>query len=412
MTGGRVFVCSILALVWGLTADWQALTLIAICGVITTGIAFIWTRYSLAGIAFSRRVESDKLQVGDEIRELIRLENRSALPKLYIEIEDRSSIATHISNRVAGMGSHSAREWSTTSLARVRGHHQLGPVVIRSGDPLGLFRKERRLAGAIDLTIYPLIVNLNTYTPVSMLQSGGGVVQRRSTVPTAAVGGIRDYTIGDSINRISWTATARTGKLMVKEFEIDPTADLWIVLDLLATQTELVTATDWDLQSDDKLQWLGNSFEYRLMLTGSLVRRTLELGRSVGMMINSPQPVILPPERSDRQYVRILEHLASLDPVDHASLEELLIQVHHRFNRDSAVIVVTSHPTPKTIDLLGELRRRTISPEIVVVEPTDSGEIAHDEYDSTYRVPIYRMSRHDNPAASMNSALRFSLQGA
>ena len=36
----------------------------------------------------------------------------------------------------------------------------------------------------------------------------------------------------DGFNRISWSATARLGRLMVKEFDQDPTADVWVVLDL------------------------------------------------------------------------------------------------------------------------------------------------------------------------------------
>src|SRR4029079_17404763 len=97
-----------------------------------------------------------------------------------------------------------------------------------------------------ELTVYPMIMSLNQYTPISALQSGGGVIHRRSTVPTAAVGGIRDYTVGDAINRISWTATARAGHLMVKEFEIDPTADLWVMLDLYNQSGELKEPSDWD----------------------------------------------------------------------------------------------------------------------------------------------------------------------
>src|SRR5919206_556 len=36
----------------------------------------------------------------------------------------------------------------------------------------------------------------------------------------------------DSFNRIHWRSTARTGQLMVKEFELDPTAEIYVVLDM------------------------------------------------------------------------------------------------------------------------------------------------------------------------------------
>ncbi|HQY30213.1 MAG TPA: DUF58 domain-containing protein [Thermomicrobiales bacterium] len=410
MAGLRLLIVSIGALVWGISTDWPAVTLVASCALLMTAIAWLWSRWCLSGIAFSRRVTSDKLQVGDVLTERLRLENRSAVPKLFIELDDHTSLISHRANRVVGMAGHSAREWDAESVVREQGRHRLGPVSIRSGDPIGLFRRVRRITGAIDITVYPLSVPLDQYSPMSALQSGGGVIQRRSTIPTATVGGIRDYTIGDSINRISWTATARAGHLMVKEFEIDPTADLWVVLDLYALTEALTTPSDWDIRSDNQMLWLGNTFEYRIMLTCSLVRRTLELGRSVGLVINAPQTLVLSPERSDRQFVRILEALAVAQPVPNATLLDVLSGTQHRFARDSAVVAITSHPTDEVASLLGHLRRRTISPELVIVgEGMQSADVPFAAVAN--RIPCYRLTRFDNPAIALNSALLFASSG-
>ena len=42
---------------------------------------------------------------------------------------------------------------------------------------------------------------------------------------------VRDYYPGDPLRRIDWKTTARLDKLMVKEFEEDPQATVWILLD-------------------------------------------------------------------------------------------------------------------------------------------------------------------------------------
>ena len=407
MAGLRLLIVATGALLYGVLEDWPAVTLVASCAIIAVVLSFLVARVSLNGIAFSRRLGSDKVMVGDTLRETLRLENRSPVAKLFVEINDRSTLPLHRADRVTGLGARSSREWDIESVVRVRGHHRIGPVAIRSGDPLGLFRRQRILTGAIDITVYPMTVALDGYTPTSALQSGGGVIQRRSTVPTAAVGGIRDYTSGDPINRISWTATARAGHLMVKEFEIDPTADLWVLLDLTTNDDDLTQPSAADLQSESAIRWLGNVFEYRIMLTGSLVRRTLALGRSVGIVINAPHPIILPPERSDRQFVRILEHLTVMQPVSESTMLEVLTGVHHRFTRDSAVVLVTSHPAGEVIALLGQLRRRNISPELVIVDDGTSND-APIEAASQNRVPCYRLTRFDNPDVTLNSALLVS----
>lgn len=407
MVGFRLLLLAIGALVWGVIADWSLITLIAIALIVLIVICWIWSRWSIRGIAFARRLESDKVQVGEPLREEMRLENRGALPKPFLEIQDRSTLLAHRADRVVSLGSQSARTWLAESVATRRGQHQLGPVTLRSGDPLGLFQRERRVAGTIDLTVYPMIMSLDQYTPISALQSGGGIIHRRSTVPTAAVGGIREYSYGDPISRISWTATARAGQLMVKEFEIDPTADLWVLLDLYNEPEELLEPSDWDLRSTNQLTWLGNTLEYRIMLTASLIRRTLELGRSVGFVMNSPQPVILPPERSDRQFVRALEYLAVVQAHDRQTMLETLNGVQHRMTRDSAVILVTTHPETDVVNLLGHLRRRSISPELIIVEEGMHTSPVPEEA-LVNRVASYSLTRFDDPSIALNSAAMFA----
>ena len=411
MVGLRLFILAIAALAWGVISDWSVITMAALAIMILIVFSWFWSRWSIRGIAFSRRLESDKVQVGEPLREQMRIENRGVLPKPFLEIQDRSTLPLHKADRVVSLGSHSARTWEAESIATVRGNHQLGPVTLRSGDPLGLFKRNRRVAGSIELTVYPMIMGLDQYTPISALQSGGGIIHRRSTVPTAAVGGIRDYAVGDSINRISWTATARAGHLMVKEFEIDPTADLWVLLDLFNEPDEMLEPSEWDLKSTNRLTWLGNTLEYRIMLTASLIRRTLELGRSVGFVMTTPQPIILPPERSDRQFVRALEYLAVAQASGERTMLETLSGVQHRFTRDSAVILVTTHPDPDVLSLLGHLRRRSISPEAIIVEEGMNASPVPVEA-LVNRVACYTLTRFDDPSIALNSAALFARQVA
>ena len=61
---------------------------------------------------------------------------------------------------------------------------------------------------------------------------GGDALRRRTHYVTTNASGVRDYAPGDSYSRIHWRSTARRDRLIVKEFELDPLADIWIVPDM------------------------------------------------------------------------------------------------------------------------------------------------------------------------------------
>ena len=76
MSGARLLLVALAGLVYGVLEDWFAITLFASCAIVVVVLAFVWSRVSLSGIAFSRRLASDRVQVGDVLQETILLENR------------------------------------------------------------------------------------------------------------------------------------------------------------------------------------------------------------------------------------------------------------------------------------------------------------------------------------------------
>ena len=112
--------------------------------------------------------------------------------------------------------------------ARSRGVIDLGPVTMEAGDPLGLIRRRRILAGTRKLYIHPRTVAL---PPLEAglerdLEGdpGPGIVD-----DDLEFHALRPYAPGDDMKRVHWLSTARAGTLMVRQYE--PT---------LRTRTELI----------------------------------------------------------------------------------------------------------------------------------------------------------------------------
>jgi uncharacterized protein (DUF58 family) len=80
--------------------------------------------------------------------------------------------------------------------------------------------------------VTPHTVPITRFSPPVGYLPGGEAMHRRTPYVTASVSGVRDYAPGDSFNRIHWPSTARTSRLISKEFELDPLSDVWIFLDM------------------------------------------------------------------------------------------------------------------------------------------------------------------------------------
>ena len=200
----------------------------------------------------------------------------------------------------SGRSAHKA--WELRSVCTRRGRFSLGPVWVTSGDPFGIFRVSRKLTDGTTVVVYPRTVPLPALRPRSRRAARAArcrACASRSARPTSRR--VREYRPGDAFNRIHWPTTARTTRLMVREFELDPTADIWIVLDL-----------NRDVHVGSGVE---STEEYAVTAAASLARHLLDQGRAVGLV---SQTVTLPADRGPRQVERILEVLALVRASSHA----------------------------------------------------------------------------------------------
>ena len=119
-----------------------------------------------------------------------------------------------------------ARTWLTR-----RGAFALGPTRISTGDPFGLFRSSKEIAATQTLIVLPMLFEIKSFSLPPGLLPGGQVIRRKSPDITPHAAGVREYIHGDAMKRIHWPTSIRRNQLMVKEFEQDPQAEVWLYLD-------------------------------------------------------------------------------------------------------------------------------------------------------------------------------------
>ncbi len=341
-------------------------------------VAFFWSRFALSGLSITRRTLTDRAHVGDLLIEQVELENRSRLAKLWVEVTDHSTLPGHRLSRVVSLGPGATVGWRAKTWCTRRGRFRLGPLVLRASDPFGLFERRLLVPETRELIVYPALVDLTTVRLPAGELPGGSALQKRTPFVTPNVSGVRQYQPGDSFNRIAWSATARTGQLMVKEFELDPSADVWLVLDGEARHH--VVAHDVACAGDTGERVVGtildSTEEYAVTITASLARFFLDLNRAVGVVASGGSRVVLPADRGARHLVKVLEVLALFRSDGHAPVQEALLTEQTRFGREAVVIVVTPSTDEAWVKALAELTTRSMRCLAVVIEPSTFGSEA------------------------------------
>jgi uncharacterized protein (DUF58 family) len=331
-------------------------------------IALAWALLNIYGLSLKRATRTQHSQVGRFFEETLELANRSRWPKLWVEVRDFSDLPGHHASRVVNsLRERSASRWLVRTLCQQRGRFVLGPITITSGDPLGLFRFAREIPGTSSLVVKPLIVPITRFSPPVGYLPGGEAMHRRTPYVTASVSGVRDYAPGDSFNRIHWPSTARTSRLISKEFELDPLSDVWIFLDM---HDDAQAETPYAFDTSEPMPWLQrrseqpalppSTIEYGVTIAASLAQHFLQADREVGFLSYAGTRELIQPDRGERQLSRLMEILAVIQATGHIPISQVLAGEGARLARHTTLIVITPSTDHRWVTALRGLRSRGV----------------------------------------------------
>lgn len=301
-----------------------------------------WARALRSGLSAQRILRGTWVLAGDLLSEQFTVENASSLPALWVEVLDHSNLPGYRPDWVAYLEVNGQQSYRAEGRCQHRGVFTLGPWELRSGDPLGIFEVVVEYPDTRSILVYPRAMVLPDLRLPRGLAAGLARTQRRTHQTTTTVASVRPYVPGDPLRAIHWRKTAHLGAsaqsaahFMVKQFDVEPSGDLWIALDL-----------DADAHAGEGAD---STLEYAITLTASLATQMLAENRRVGLAAPGFQ---VPPQSGQLQLWRILEVLAQARAVPGYPLARLLRDLHPVSGRGRTIVAVT----PATdADWTGEL---------------------------------------------------------
>jgi uncharacterized protein (DUF58 family) len=196
--------------------------------------------------------------------------------------------------------------------------------------------------------------------------------------------GPRDYRHHDPFKRIHWKATARQGRLQVRQFESSTGLSLLLVLDV---QSFCGQGRDED-----------EAFEAAVSLTASLSHEICSSGCPVGLIANGIPEIRIPLSSGQGQIINLLEALARVQIGQGSPLHELLEKERHNLHLGTTLAIITHTPSPLAGAIMIDLSRRGYSLFLVTSGERQSGG----DLDG---IPVFPIPYANNPYSCQEEAL-------
>jgi uncharacterized protein (DUF58 family) len=327
--------------------------------VLVVAVSFVWTRQLAKGLNLSRQRRYGWAQVGDIIEERFIMHNDSWVPVLWARLVDHSDLPGYNAGRAVGLGPRDSTYWKSEGKCTRRGVYTLGPAELSTGDPFGLFEVVLEHNYSEEFVVYPPVASLPTLLEPQGMARGSSRANVHSLELTTNASSVRPYVPGDALNRIHWPSTARRSmpeseEIFVKEFDLEPSGDIWIVLDL----DEEVHAGEGEESTE----------EYAVILAASLANEMLRANHAVGLMTHVEDTTVIPPQKGHEQLWEILRVLAGAHAEAEIDLHELLGVFETVMGRGMSVALLTPSGDPAWIKGVSAMLRHGIHPTALLLD--------------------------------------------
>ncbi len=232
---------------------------------------------SVVAATVSRKLEKQVAMEGEDVEVSLEIRETSGTGMPLLEVADYTPPrASPSSPGHRGAATLPARGTVETRY-KVRaffGTHVFPGTLVSGGDAFGLFTSPRFVAETSVFRVLPYYSGALETMLSSTLPWPGETSRVRRRGHGLEFYEIREYMPGDDPRRIVWTATARTGRLMVREDEVETRAKLMIFVDL---SKDMLLGAPGETSADHVARAAASLAAYAARM-GDLVGYTIFLG--------------------------------------------------------------------------------------------------------------------------------------
>lgn len=251
------------------------------------------------------RTVEDRFSMGAENEVVVKITNRAPRKVTFIvkdEYPPQMELAEPREVRLT-VTPNRTRAWHYRLIPTARGSYEFGDTPVRILSRFGLLWKQFTFPTAQSIKVYPDIREAKKHEIYAHRnrRPEPGLRRMRLKGQGREFESMREFVIGDEIRHISWAATARRGKLITRQYTIERSQNIVVLLDT----GRLMTARIGKL----------SKLDHAINATLSIGYVAAAGGDNVGLVAFARKVVsYLPPQRGRDQVNRLMEALYALEP--------------------------------------------------------------------------------------------------
>ncbi|WP_027091884.1 DUF58 domain-containing protein [Cohnella thermotolerans] len=320
------------------------------------------------GIRYERFFGEPYVFAGQRVTLNERLVNAKLLPLPWIRVETVMPAMLRFDNRSAEMSVSSgqllqnhASLFSLPPYTKVlrkhevtcahRGVYRLSSLTCTIGDLIGTPSASLGMTAECEIAVLPRLKEA-AQLPVSVRK----FMQSALSAPEAFredhehVAGVRAYRSGDSLKQVNWSATAKTGQLLVNKRESMTDNDLIVVLN-----AEL-------FDPSENRRVMPEAFEEAVSYAASVIYGLMNNGGKAGLIFNGKAgsrtdvPLRVEPRAGREHLFRLLRLMAEFEADVRRELAYVLEEMAASGLRNANLLLISAFLTPKQRALVDRLR--------------------------------------------------------
>ncbi|HMD02799.1 MAG TPA: DUF58 domain-containing protein [Candidatus Baltobacteraceae bacterium] len=246
-----------------------------------------------------------------------------------------------------------ARSRATLSLAflpRERGPLAFGKLYLWVENRIGLLRRRYAVDARQNARVFPDLAAVEGYGRLArrntLLEAGLRKLRLRGV--GSEFESLREYLPGDAFRSVDWKATARRGRMMVAQYEVERSQQVLVVFDCGRLMTPRIGAQ--------------RKFDYALTAGLSVARVAQSADDQVGLLAFAAQPLLsIAPRRGAAHYHALAQAAYDLQPrLEEPDYETVFSRLKQRYTKRSLIVLFTDMFDPvASAAVLGGLARLT-----------------------------------------------------